>query len=125
MQNQPLPSERVDGRTGVGDRATHCDDAGGKVLDKEGLELDNDDDGDRNGEVNESDSDGASPAYYGSLDGEPTNEYIAPRPLGILSRDHNAISITNEQTSVTYPKLKYLYLCKPAEGEIESISWES
>lgn len=125
VQNQPLPSERVDRRVSVDDQAGHCGGAGGGVLDSEGLDMDNDDDdGNYNDSINECDPDGDSSSDYGSLDGKETFDYIAPRPLGIVPRDHNSTSGSEQQMPVTFPKLKHLYLCKPTEGETEKMIYQ-
>lgn len=99
--NAPLPSDRVDGA----EASSH------------GSFVSDDDNGDtRNNADNEYVIDGDSSSDYGSVSGR--EDCVMPRPLGILlpRGAYSWVSGLDQSATVTFSKLKHLYLCKPIEG---------
>lgn len=112
--NRPLPSERVDRKMSAGHRPDQSVGADGEVEDGGDFDRVNEEDGDHSSNA---DSDGNSDdgsSDYGSLNGE---DHLAPRPLAVFIRNSNSsASGSSRQMSVSFGKLKHLYLCKPVEA---------
>lgn len=116
----PLPSERVDRRV---NQSTGADE---EVEDNGDFDQDHEDDGDHSSNADsDGNSDGDSSSDYGSLNGEDSDNldstfrYLAPRPLSFSNW-----TTDGPPESLKFPKLKHLYLCKPAEGEVGNSMYE-